>query len=96
MLDIGPDFAGIIFGVSNTVANIPGFIVPSIVGAILTDYSVTNQWYYVFSLGCGVHVLGSLLYLLKGSAELQDWAVAKSKKESEATNTNDGFVEIKL
>lgn len=51
MLDIGPDFAGIIFGVSNTVANIPGFIVPSIVGAILTDYSDTNQWYYVFSLG---------------------------------------------
>ena len=45
---------------------------------------------------CGVHILGSLLYLLKGSAELQDWAVAKSKKESEATNTNDGFVEIKL
>ena len=51
MLDIGPDFAGIIFGVSNTIANIPGFMGPAIVGAILTDYSDTNQWYYVFSLG---------------------------------------------
>ena len=51
MLDIAPDFAGIVFGVSNTVANIPGFMGPAIVGALLTDYSNTNQWYYVFSLG---------------------------------------------
>ena len=51
MLDIAPDFAGIVFGVSNTVANIPGFMGPAIVGALLTDYSNTNQWYYVFFLG---------------------------------------------
>ena len=50
-IDIAPDFAGIVFGVSNTVANIPGFMGPAIVGALLTDYSNTNQWYYVFSLG---------------------------------------------
>ena len=50
-LDIAPDYAGIVFGVSNTVANIPGFMGPAIVGALLTDYSDTRQWYYVFSLG---------------------------------------------
>ena len=50
-LDIAPDHAGIVFGLSNTVANIPGFAGPAIVGALLTDYSSTSQWYYVFCLG---------------------------------------------
>ena len=51
MLDIAPDYAGIVFSVSNTISNIPGFIVPAVVGSLLTDYTDTNQWFYVFSLG---------------------------------------------
>ena len=39
---------GIVFGVSNTVSNIPGFLGPAIVGFLLTDYSDTTQWYTVF------------------------------------------------
>ena len=50
-LDIAPQHAGIVFGLSNTVANIPGFAGPAVVGALLTDYSATNQWYHVFCLG---------------------------------------------
>ena len=53
MCDIAPDYAGIVFSVSNTISNIPGFIVPAVVGSLLTDYTDTNQWFYVFSLGLG-------------------------------------------
>ena len=50
-LDIAPAHAGLVFGLSNTVANIPGFAGPAVVGALLTDYSATSQWYSVFCLG---------------------------------------------
>ena len=53
MCDIAPDYAGIVFSVSNTISNIPGFIVPAVVGSLLTDYTDTNQWFFVFSLGLG-------------------------------------------
>ena len=48
---------------------------------------------------CTVHVVGSLLYLTKGSATVQDWAVPvlQSKDRSEeVTEGEDGFTEIKL
>jgi len=79
MLDISPDYAGIVFGVSNTVSNIPGFLGPAIVGFLLTDYSDTTQWYTVFWISAAVHVAGSLLYLVKGSDQLQDWARPREK-----------------
>merc|ERR1719431_391802 len=52
MLDIAPDYAGLVFGLSNTVSNIPGFLGPAIVGFLLTDYSDTTQWLTVFWISC--------------------------------------------
>ena len=63
------------FGLSNTVANVPGFVAPQVVGFLLTDLSSITQWRTVFWISCGVHVAGSLLYLLKGSDQEQSWAV---------------------
>ena len=101
MCDIAPDYAGIVFSVSNTISNIPGFIVPAVVGSLLTDYTDTNQWFYVFSLGlecnnaqyfilvtivyfsCGVQIAGTLLYLIKGSATVQEWAKPKYEVEND-------------
>lgn len=74
MLDIAPDYAGIVFGVSNTVANIPGFVAPSMVGALLTDYGARSEWQVVFWISAMVHLLGSLLFLWKGQDTLQHWA----------------------
>jgi ACS family sodium-dependent inorganic phosphate cotransporter-like MFS transporter 5 len=74
LLDIAPAYATIGFGLSNTLANVPGFVAPSLVGALLTDYSEAAQWQAVFWVSAGVHVAGSLLYLGWGQAEVQPWA----------------------
>ena len=73
--------AGIVFGLSNTAANIPGFVAPQLVGALLTDLSSLTQWRTVFWISCGVHVVGSLLYLVKGSDQEQAWAVPVQEKK---------------
>jgi len=36
-LDIAPKYGGIIYGMSNTVANIPGFLTPQVAGLLLND-----------------------------------------------------------
>ena len=51
------------------------------------------------SYRCLVNILGSLLYLLKGSTNLQDWAVMPKQEKVSTQVSNDGFVgfvEIKL
>ena len=36
MIDIAPAYSGIVFGISNTIANIPGFLAPQVAGWILS------------------------------------------------------------
>ena len=71
------------------MANVPGFVAPSLVGALLTDYSDSSQWQAVFWVSASVHVAGSLLYLGRGSAELQPWA-AKAGERSETEEGGHG------
>jgi len=92
MVDIAPAYAGIVFAVANTMGNIPGFVAPAVVGSLLTDYSNSYQWYSVFWISALVHVVGSLLYLLRGSDQLQEWAVPKeSIEEGKTDKVNNGF-----
>ena len=84
-LDIAPAYSGIVFGLSNTVANVPGFVAPQMVGALLTDLSSITQWRTIFWISCGVHLAGSLLYLVKGSDQEQDWAVPVQQKNEVST-----------
>ena len=79
MLRVNSD-SGIVFGLSNTVANVPGFVAPQVVGALLTDLSSITQWRTIFWISCGVHIAGSLLYLVKGSDQEQAWAVPVQQK----------------
>ena len=86
VLDIAPAYAAIGYGISNTVANIPGFVAPSLVGALLTDYSDSSQWRAVFWVSAAVHVVGSLLYLGWGQAEEQEWAkVPRGRQDEEVS-----------
>ena len=74
--------AGLAFSLANTFGNIPGFVAPVVVGSLLTDYSDVTQWRAVFWISAGVHVLGSLAYLLWGSDKLQPWADINQNKTS--------------
>jgi len=64
-LDISPRHAGVIFGISNTAATIPG-----IVGVALTGFLVdkTGSYASAFYLTAGVYLFGLVVYLIFGSA----------------------------
>ncbi|XP_071942007.1 sialin-like [Antedon mediterranea] len=73
-LDIAPKYAGVLMGFSNTIATIPGFVGPTIVGVLTENNETRKQWQIVFWICCGVYLLGFITYLIFGSGVEQEWA----------------------
>jgi ACS family sodium-dependent inorganic phosphate cotransporter len=65
-LDIAPQYAGILMGLSNTFAQLPG-----IVGVALTGFIVqaTHSFAAAFYLTAVVYLIGMVCYLAMGSGE---------------------------
>ena len=75
-LDIAPQFAGLLMGISNTVASIPGIISPIITGYIVPDGDPAD-WQIVFYIAASIYLFGAVVYWFWSSGEVQPWAVCK-------------------
>ena len=64
-LDIAPRGAGVIMGLSNTAATIPGIIGVYVSGLIL---EATGSWAVVFQTAAGVYLFGLVFYLIFASS----------------------------
>lgn len=73
-VDIAPPFAGVLFGISNTMATIPGFIAPYVV-KVVTRNSTQEEWQIVFYITCAVYTVGAIIFCLLADGEIQDWAL---------------------
>lgn len=69
--------SGVLFGITNTMAQIPGFLTPVLVSE-MTQHGTMEEWYDVFSLAGAVLTLGGVTYLVWGSSETQEWARVKT------------------
>jgi ACS family sodium-dependent inorganic phosphate cotransporter len=65
-LDIGPRYAGILLGFSNTAGTIPGIVGVTLTGVIL---DATGSWQLVFLISAGIYVFGALVWLLFATGE---------------------------
>ncbi|XP_050437262.1 putative inorganic phosphate cotransporter isoform X2 [Adelges cooleyi] len=72
-LDLAPNYAGILMGITNAVASLGGLLAPMLVGFIVHDQTSVDEWRIVFTLGAAVLFFSSIFYLLFGSAEVQPW-----------------------
>jgi MFS transporter, ACS family, solute carrier family 17 (sodium-dependent inorganic phosphate cotransporter), other len=66
--DIGPRYAGLLLGMSNTAAAVPGIIGVPLTGFIL---DATGNWSYVFGIAIGFYLLGTAVYTAFASGEKQ-------------------------
>ncbi|XP_025084617.1 sialin-like isoform X2 [Pomacea canaliculata] len=73
-IDLAPRHAGVLFGITNTAATIPGMIAPLVVGA-LTPNGTAEEWRRVFFVCAGLAVVGAILYSILADGELQSWAL---------------------
>ncbi|XP_055689170.1 sialin-like [Lutzomyia longipalpis] len=72
-LDIAPNHASVILGISNTFATIPGIVSPLLTGVITSD-KTKEQWQVVFYISSGIYLVGCVIYWFFCRGELQPWA----------------------
>lgn len=78
-LDIAPPFAGILIGITNTVATLPGIISPLLTGVIVQHQSHASEWRIVFYLGGLIYFTGAIFYCIFSSGNKQTWAAGYSE-----------------
>ncbi|XP_076461250.1 putative transporter slc-17.2 [Babylonia areolata] len=71
--DLSPRHAGVLYGISNTIATVPGFVAPIVIGVITHDQS-QESWRWVFFLASCIYIVGWVAFFLLGSGEIQAWA----------------------
>ena len=63
-MDIVPQYAGLLLGLSNTIATLPGIAAPVIVGALVNPpHNDMPHWRAAFGLSAGISVLGWAVYV---------------------------------
>ncbi|KAM6956689.1 sialin [Aplochiton taeniatus] len=75
-LDIAPSYAGILLGITNSFATIPGMVGPVIARA-LTKNNTIEEWQTVFYISAGLNLFGATFYTVFGRGTVQPWAVQK-------------------
>ncbi|KAJ1522212.1 hypothetical protein ONE63_002520 [Megalurothrips usitatus] len=81
MVDVSPNFASIILGISNMITVLPGFISPIIVGQLTFQNQTVEQWQKVFGITAAQLIVCGVLYCLFAQSEEQPWNMDKADAE---------------
>lgn len=74
-LDIAPSYAGILLGITNTFATVPGMIGPVIAKSLTPDNTI-GEWQTVFCIAAAINVFGAIFFTLFAKGEVQSWALS--------------------
>lgn len=85
-IDMAPDFAGTVFGVSVSLASFSGILVPYITGALTNEENTTTRWSYTFYITGAVGIICGLFFQIFASADVQPWGLAKKNADSGENN----------
>lgn len=75
-IDLAPDFAGAVMGLTNCISNTAGIFAPLVVGYLTENNETIERWNAVFYISAAMCTLGALAFLTFGTAEVQPWAHA--------------------
>ncbi|KAL4708201.1 hypothetical protein ACJJTC_005343 [Scirpophaga incertulas] len=78
-LDMSPNFAGTMMGITNSIANCVSIVAPLAAGAILTDQTDPGQWRIVFYVSSIIYFFGNLMLVIFGTSERQEWDEPKTE-----------------
>ncbi|RWS09109.1 Sialin-like protein [Dinothrombium tinctorium] len=95
VVDVAPDYSGSLYGITNAIGSIPGFLVPVFVGFLLDNNPGSIQsWNIVFYVSAAVSIVGGICFL-GVSAKPQPWGTVALKAEKKASNDEEN-AEIKM
>lgn len=88
-IDLAPNHAGTMMGITNCAANIMSIIAPLIVGELITDPSDPIQWRWVFYIAAAIYFFGNLTFIIFGKADIQSWNEPQSSVPQVAPNSDE-------
>ena len=71
--DIAPNHAGLLMGITNMSATIPGFVVPALVGSLTYGVPGLAPWHTVFYLTAGLLGLEFFIFTFLATSDEQPW-----------------------
>jgi len=93
-LDLAPNYAGTLMGITNTLATVGGILAPEVVGALIYHESTRAQWQKVFYIATAIYGFGAAIFVVFGSGELQDWAVVPQSAADGRHNEGQNIMNI--
>lgn len=77
VVDIAPQHAATIYGFTNAVSGLPGFIAPQVVGLLLEQpgVNIMAQWRMMFWVTSGIFALGALIFMFGLRSEREKWTI---------------------
>ncbi|CAH0563482.1 unnamed protein product [Brassicogethes aeneus] len=93
-IDISPNHAGVLMGITNSVSNVCSILAPLAIDGIraMTGYDEEDKalWTIVFCLSSGIYVVSGLYFNIFASGEIQPWNsedYLSKKKEQKESNS---------
>ena len=72
-LDLSASHAATLVGITNSVGTVASMVTPLVIGQLTYRSSTISEWRKVFYIAVGVEWFGTIVYLLFGSGEPQNW-----------------------
>ncbi|EDW02608.1 putative inorganic phosphate cotransporter [Drosophila grimshawi] len=88
-IDLTPNYAGIIMGICNCVANCMSLAAPLLVGVIVTDQHNPHQWRMVFFVAAGIYLVGNGVFLIFGRTNVQPWNDPSAEQQKPGADTTE-------
>ncbi|XP_037044101.1 sialin-like isoform X2 [Bradysia coprophila] len=85
-VELAPNYASILLGISLTICVLPGILSSHIVGVLTNNQQTSEQWKYVFLLTAGMSILSGLVFVLFSSSEEQSWNKSTKSVEMKPLN----------
>uniref|UniRef100_A0A1B6M806 Putative inorganic phosphate cotransporter n=1 Tax=Graphocephala atropunctata TaxID=36148 RepID=A0A1B6M806_9HEMI len=89
-LDLAPNFAGLLMGITNGFANITSILAPTVTGLIVSDETSREQWLVAFYISAGAFFVGNTVFILFGSTDVQTW----NKASNDANHENEDSLTV--
>ncbi len=72
-IDIAPNYAGTLMGISNMASNTMGFITPWIVSVVTEGHEDLDHWQIIFVIAAITYIVGNVVFLAFATGEIQDF-----------------------
>ncbi|CAH0715897.1 unnamed protein product, partial [Brenthis ino] len=82
-IDLSPNFASTLMGITNGCGNIFSIMAPLSVSAVVKDEHSASDWRKVFFISIAFYFLSNMFFILFMSGKVQDWNEPKTKASIE-------------